>query len=275
MKKFLIAVVALLLMAPVAAVAAGGTFTDDDDSIFESNIEWLAGAGVTKGCNPPTNDLFCPDDNVSRGQMAAFMQRFAQFLGAEDGKVTAADSADVADSATTAAMAADSDALDGISSEGFLQHGEIILRHSTSELTPNWLGGPTTITSFSAGNMVTGDGQVNINLTGPAMIGGIDYGLKSIEYCLESVTGGAAVTLVQVYAAPGIGTPGDDPTVRNADGCYTVEVNASGDNTYDVFMAFGGGGSLRIAGIQSTWVPASSLPSGTDPAATQQSAAGK
>jgi S-layer homology domain len=54
---------------------AGDLFTDDDGSIFESNIDKLATAGITLGCNPPTNDQFCPDDNVTRGQMAAFMQR--------------------------------------------------------------------------------------------------------------------------------------------------------------------------------------------------------
>jgi hypothetical protein len=52
-----------------------GIFRDDDDSVFESNIDWLASAGITRGCNPPINDLFCPDDNVTRGQMAAFLVR--------------------------------------------------------------------------------------------------------------------------------------------------------------------------------------------------------
>jgi hypothetical protein len=33
-------------------------FTDDDDSIFEADIERLAAAGITKGCNPPTNDRY-------------------------------------------------------------------------------------------------------------------------------------------------------------------------------------------------------------------------
>ena len=50
-------------------------FTDDDGSIFELDIEKLAGAGITRGCNPPVNDRFCPDDPVSRGQMAAFSNR--------------------------------------------------------------------------------------------------------------------------------------------------------------------------------------------------------
>ena len=50
-------------------------FTDDDDSIFEADIERLAAAGITKGCNPPANDLYCPDAKVTRGQMAAFLVR--------------------------------------------------------------------------------------------------------------------------------------------------------------------------------------------------------
>lgn len=70
-------VVLLMVIAPVAVFAAGGAFTDDDTSIFEADIEWLADHGVTAGCNPPTNDHFCPTDNVTRGQMAAFLHRFA------------------------------------------------------------------------------------------------------------------------------------------------------------------------------------------------------
>ncbi|MEA2002732.1 MAG: Calx-beta domain-containing protein [Actinomycetota bacterium] len=53
----------------------GNTFTDDDGSIFENDIAKLATAGITKGCNPPTNDNFCPDDPVTREQMAAFLVR--------------------------------------------------------------------------------------------------------------------------------------------------------------------------------------------------------
>jgi hypothetical protein len=50
-------------------------FIDDDESIFEQDIEKLAAAGITKGCNPPANDRYCPDDKVTRGQMAAFLVR--------------------------------------------------------------------------------------------------------------------------------------------------------------------------------------------------------
>ena len=55
--------------------SGGDLFTDDDGSIFETDIDRLATAGVTKGCNPPTNDRFCPTENVTRGQMAAFLRR--------------------------------------------------------------------------------------------------------------------------------------------------------------------------------------------------------
>ena len=50
-------------------------FIDDDWSVFESDIEALAAAGITRGCNPPDNDRFCPNDPVTRGQMAAFLHR--------------------------------------------------------------------------------------------------------------------------------------------------------------------------------------------------------
>src|SRR5690606_491024 len=52
-----------------------GLFADDDDSIYQSDIEWLAETGITRGCNPPFQDRFCPDERVSRGQMAAFLVR--------------------------------------------------------------------------------------------------------------------------------------------------------------------------------------------------------
>lgn len=50
-------------------------FTDDEGSVFEADINALAAAGVTVGCNPPTNDQFCPDRNMSRGEMASFIAR--------------------------------------------------------------------------------------------------------------------------------------------------------------------------------------------------------
>jgi hypothetical protein len=71
-------VLGMLVAAPVAVAQVlppGGTFLDDDATVHEGAIEAIALGGITAGCNPPQNDLFCPDEPVSRGQMAAFMRR--------------------------------------------------------------------------------------------------------------------------------------------------------------------------------------------------------
>ncbi len=65
-----------LSIAVIAPVAATPSFTDvPDTNIFSDDIEWLARVGITEGCNPPTNDQFCPTDRVARGEMAAFLVR--------------------------------------------------------------------------------------------------------------------------------------------------------------------------------------------------------
>ncbi|HLT97474.1 MAG TPA: S-layer homology domain-containing protein [Acidimicrobiia bacterium] len=58
-----------------AGLPPGGSFLDDDGSVHEGFIEAIAAAGITRGCNPPANDQFCPDDTLTRGQMAAFLHR--------------------------------------------------------------------------------------------------------------------------------------------------------------------------------------------------------
>jgi hypothetical protein len=50
-------------------------FIDDSDTVFEEAINRIAAAGVTSGCNPPAGDRFCPDDAITRDQMATFLTR--------------------------------------------------------------------------------------------------------------------------------------------------------------------------------------------------------
>lgn len=53
--------------------ATAPTFTDvDPASVHANNIGAIAAAGITLGCGP---DLFCPDDLVTREQMASFLAR--------------------------------------------------------------------------------------------------------------------------------------------------------------------------------------------------------
>jgi hypothetical protein len=47
-------------------------FTDDETSTFESSINRVAAAGITGGCG---GTKYCPLDDVTRGQMAAFLHR--------------------------------------------------------------------------------------------------------------------------------------------------------------------------------------------------------
>jgi parallel beta-helix repeat protein len=74
---FTVFVLGALLMGTGVATALppGGTFVDDDGNIHEGYIEAIAEANISRGCNPPVNDRFCPDNAVTRGQMAAFLVR--------------------------------------------------------------------------------------------------------------------------------------------------------------------------------------------------------
>jgi hypothetical protein len=47
-------------------------FGDDDSSTHQGNINRVAWAGITVGCRP---SAYCPDGRVTRGQMAAFLNR--------------------------------------------------------------------------------------------------------------------------------------------------------------------------------------------------------
>lgn len=55
--------------------AGPDVFLDDNSSIFEADINALAGAGITAGCNPPTNDRFCPTRHLTRGEIVAMLHR--------------------------------------------------------------------------------------------------------------------------------------------------------------------------------------------------------
>ena len=69
--------IAAFLVRATGYVDGGGgdLFVDDDGSVFESAIDRLATAGVTKGCNPPVNNRFCSDQPLTRAQVAAFLKR--------------------------------------------------------------------------------------------------------------------------------------------------------------------------------------------------------
>jgi hypothetical protein len=68
--------VLLLALALASPVLASDTFSDvPTDSVHHNDINTIKVAGITQGCNPPANTLYCPADSVRRDQMASFLQR--------------------------------------------------------------------------------------------------------------------------------------------------------------------------------------------------------
>jgi hypothetical protein len=73
-----VALAALLVALVPLATLAAGPFTDlTPGSVHNANIQAIADAGITTGCNPPDNTAYCPNDLVTREQMASFLARAA------------------------------------------------------------------------------------------------------------------------------------------------------------------------------------------------------
>jgi len=95
------------LVATPIAVYATHRFTDVSDSAFFSNsVAWMKDNGITVGCS---DTQYCPNDNVTRGEMAVFFKRLAEF------KVVDAATAVNADNATNAGK------VDGLSANQLLR----------------------------------------------------------------------------------------------------------------------------------------------------------
>src|SRR5690606_3441092 len=62
----------LLVRALELEPSTDDPFVDDDHSIHEADIAALAAAHITHGCG---EDGFCPDESVTRAQMASFLAR--------------------------------------------------------------------------------------------------------------------------------------------------------------------------------------------------------
>lgn len=113
--------VALVGVLSLGASATHSFLDVPEDHIFHGDIEWMKEADVTRGCNPPANTEYCPEEFTTRGQMAAFFHRFSNSgvlnAGTLDGK-------DSTEFLGVDDKAADSDLLDGLDSTDFVQVGD-------------------------------------------------------------------------------------------------------------------------------------------------------
>ena len=88
-KSTILAVVVAVLMAVPLTLYASHQFQDVPNShTFHTAIDFMAANGITQGCNPPANTNYCPDDPVTRGQMAGFLKRFHDTFIAGGGTAT-------------------------------------------------------------------------------------------------------------------------------------------------------------------------------------------
>ena len=73
---------ALFLQRTLDLQATGETsFVDAVGNPYEAEINILGDTRISLGCNPPTNDEFCPDRTVLRQEMASFLVRAIAFIG--------------------------------------------------------------------------------------------------------------------------------------------------------------------------------------------------
>jgi hypothetical protein len=88
--------VTALIVAPLTAVATDAFSDVPTSHTHHNDITWLKDAEVTKGCNPPANTEYCPDDNVTRAQMATFMRNLAENQVVDAATAVTAESAESA-----------------------------------------------------------------------------------------------------------------------------------------------------------------------------------
>ena len=144
----------------------------------------------------------------------------------------------------------------------YLQQGEIVMRHGAGAFTVPSSG---VVTNFSQSiSNTSGDGFAHVPITGPAQLGAVNYGLKSISYCIDVVTAGPFITSVAVNGYTDSLLTVEtvfDGTDRNSDGCHTVTANDKTSTSFTIAFGFAGGaGDLRIMSITSTWAPTSQIP---------------
>ncbi|MEA2000323.1 MAG: S-layer homology domain-containing protein [Actinomycetota bacterium] len=237
-----------VLAAPVA-VSASHQFVDvPDANIFHNDIDWLATNGVTQGCNPPTNDMFCPSDNVTREQMAAFMKRLAT------SKIV---DAATAVTASTADMAADSDLLDGLDSPNYVN----VLASSAGSFIDSTavnLTAGQTVTATSVNITVPGPGVLLVNNTSSWDVSFTDYVIHSwaeldtTPSCDPNYFAGAPLT-------GSFATDAEDASAGRANtaGVSSVEVPAAGTYTvHHCLQSFAGGATGLDHALSVQWYPA-------------------
>ena len=194
-----------VVAAPIA-VYASHNFTDVPGSnTFHSDIEWLASSGVTKGCNPPANTLFCPKDEVTRETLAAFLRRLSE------------------NKIVDAATAVDADQVDGYSANEMTR---VAYFSTDNAADSNGIAVATSITIPKDGWLI-----LNGSIDGAAFA----FGAPNDEYNCSLTVNGAIVEGTD--RASNINAPGGTHTNNGQENCSTTGVHpVTGGTTVNIAL---------------------------------------
>lgn len=80
-KTFVAALVAAFMVVGLVAYGTNVATDVPNDHTFHDDITWMFENDISRGCNPPQNNAYCPEDFVTRGQMSAFFHRYHNMFG--------------------------------------------------------------------------------------------------------------------------------------------------------------------------------------------------
>lgn len=141
----------------------------------------------------------------------------------------------------------------------FISHGPITMRHGNSFLPVLTDEGPSQddYGRASSTTAMPHDGALAVSLIGPDIVGGVQYRLSSVEFCVDLTAQSAFVDAVAV--APSFSSDPDDTFMDETDrfeGCHTFEVDFDADESLGLLIAAGGAdGAVFVSSARSTWVP--------------------
>ncbi len=202
--------VALLLTAFIAgqASASTGCFNDTNGHWAETFICWMKDNGITTGIG---GGNYGPEDNVTRAQMAVFMQKLD----------------DLAVSQANLADAANLDAAKAYTDTSF-STGQILISAGFGNWNPFNSTDPLSYTYFSSQTQVSrsaaGSSFLSINPDLPTVLYGRSLSFKGVEFCFDTF---ASTTLNYVEINTYSHTTGSlgrnlrfsDPTTRTGNHC--------------------------------------------------------
>lgn len=252
----------LVALVPLGVLADFAFLDLDPASPHNDNIAAIKGAGITKGCDPPTYVNYCPKDTVTREEMASFLARTAG-LGGNPPVVNAK-------SAVTAQTAASADTLGGRGGDGLVR-----VAFGRSTIVGNFTNQPNIPALSNAGLDIAtltiatpGPGFILINATGEAFtdtVSGCPCTVYSrlldrsadtpapasqdVENTLPNhppgLFGSAALANTHVFAVTAAGTRTYTFNVARIDG-GTAKIGANGSLTA-LFVPFGYNGGTTLA----------------------------